>query len=100
MCCAVDRRSDPMIRACILAVVRSYRRFLSPLLPIACRFEPTCSQYALDAIEMHGAWRGGWLTLRRLLRCQPFSRGGFDPVPVPETCPTEHADVSRTNCNG
>ena len=72
-----------MIRACMLASVRFYRRFFSPLLPAACRFEPTCSQYALDAIEMHGAFKGGWLTLRRLLRCQPFSRGGFDPVPVP-----------------
>lgn len=72
-----------MIRACMLALIRFYRRFLSPLLPAACRFEPTCSQYALDAIEMHGAFKGGWLTLRRLLRCQPFSRGGFDPVPVP-----------------
>ena len=72
-----------MIRACMLASVRFYRRFLSPLLPATCRFEPTCSQYALDAIEMHGAFKGGWLTLRRLLRCQPFSRGGFDPVPVP-----------------
>jgi putative membrane protein insertion efficiency factor len=72
-----------VIRAIMLGSVRFYRRFISPLLPRACRFEPTCSQYALDAIEMHGAWRGGWLTLRRLLRCQPFSRGGFDPVPVP-----------------
>ncbi len=99
MCFAVNR-SDPVIRACMLALVRFYRRFLSPLLPAACRFEPTCSQYALDAIEMHGALKGGWLTLRRLLRCQPFSRGGFDPVPVPETCPAEHDDVSRTNCHG
>jgi len=100
MCRAVDRWSDPVIRACMLAFVRFYRRFLSPLFPAACRFEPTCSQYALDAIEIHGASKGGWLTLRRLLRCQPFSRGGFDPVPVPETCPAEHDDVSRTNCHG
>jgi putative membrane protein insertion efficiency factor len=97
---ASDRRSDPVIRACMLALVRFYRRFFSPLLPAACRFEPTCSQYALDAIEMYGALKGGWLTLRRLLRCQPFSRGGFDPVPVPKTCPAEHDDVSRTNCHG
>ena len=86
-----------MIRKCMLALIRFYRRFLSPLLPAACRFEPTCSQYALEAVEMHGALSGGWLTLRRLLRCQPFSRGGFDPVPVPQTRPTEHADVSRTH---
>ena len=85
-----------MIRAAMLAGVRIYRRFLSPLLPSACRFEPTCSKYALDAIEWHGPLRGGWLTLKRLLRCQPFSRGGFDPVPVPRA----HADVSRTNCHG
>ena len=85
-----------MIRATMLAFVRFYRRFLSPLLPPACRFEPTCSQYALDAIEMHGAFRGGWLTFRRILRCQPFSRGGFDPVPVPH----RHGDVSRTKCHG
>jgi len=77
------------MRRIMLGCVRFYRRFLSPWLPPACRFEPTCSQYALEAIEMHGAWKGGWLSLRRLLRCQPFSRGGFDPVPVP-----------RTNCHG
>ena len=84
----------------LIWMVNGYCRFISPALPPLCRFEPTCSQYALDAIEMHGALKGGWLTLRRVLRCQPFSRGGFDPVPVPETCPVEHADVSRTNCNG
>ena len=79
-----------MIRRAMLAMVRFYKKYLSPLLPPVCRFEPTCSQYALEAIEWHGAWKGGWLTLRRLLRCQPFSRGGFDPVPVPD----------RTNCHG
>ncbi len=89
-----------MIRGCMLAAVRFYRRFISPLLPAACRFEPTCSQYALDAIEMHGALKGGWLTFRRLLRCQPFSRGGFDPVPVPDTLPGDRTDVSRTECHG
>jgi hypothetical protein len=58
-----------------------YKRFLSPLLPRACRFEPTCSVYAKQAIERHGLARGGALALRRLLKCQPFHRGGFDPVP-------------------
>jgi putative membrane protein insertion efficiency factor len=58
-----------------------YKRFLSPLLPRACRFEPTCSVYAREAIEKHGLARGGALALRRLLKCQPFHRGGFDPVP-------------------
>jgi putative membrane protein insertion efficiency factor len=58
-----------------------YKRFLSPLLPRACRFEPTCSVYARQAIERHGLARGGALAVRRLLKCQPFHRGGFDPVP-------------------
>jgi uncharacterized protein len=58
-----------------------YKRFVSPLLPSACRFEPTCSVYAREAIEKHGLCRGALLTARRLLKCQPFHRGGFDPVP-------------------
>ncbi|KFA90750.1 membrane protein insertion efficiency factor YidD [Archangium violaceum] len=61
--------------------IRFYRRFLSPLLPPACRFHPSCSSYALQALHKHGALRGSRLTLWRLLRCQPFHPGGFDPVP-------------------
>jgi putative membrane protein insertion efficiency factor len=61
--------------------IRFYRRFLSPLLPPACRFHPSCSVYALQALQRHGALRGTRLTLWRLLRCQPFHPGGFDPVP-------------------
>ena len=71
----------------LLALVWVYRRLLSPvhraLVGPACRFEPTCSVYAEEALHAHGAWRGSQLALRRLLRCQPFSRGGIDPVPVP-----------------
>jgi putative membrane protein insertion efficiency factor len=70
------------LRSGILTMLRIYKRFLSPLLPAACRFEPTCSEYAADAVELHGVLKGSWLTLRRLVRCQPFCRGGFDPVPV------------------
>jgi hypothetical protein len=64
-----------------VAVLDFYKRFLSPLLPRACRFEPTCSVYAREAIARYGLWRGAGLALYRLLRCNPFHRGGLDPVP-------------------
>ena len=63
------------------APIRLYRRFVSPLKPRMCRFSPTCSQYAIDALETHGVVRGTGLALWRTLRCQPFARGGVDPVP-------------------
>ncbi|MFM8566522.1 MAG: membrane protein insertion efficiency factor YidD [Gemmatimonadota bacterium] len=71
------------MRVLFVAVVRAYQLFLSPLLPPSCRYHPTCSQYAIEALEGHGAWRGGWLALRRIARCHPFRAGGFDPVPPP-----------------
>ncbi len=62
--------------------IRLYRRLLSPLLPPGiCRFHPSCSVYALEALNRHGGLKGAWLTLRRLLKCQPFHPGGIDPVP-------------------
>ncbi|MEM6836200.1 MAG: membrane protein insertion efficiency factor YidD [Cyanobacteria bacterium P01_C01_bin.120] len=61
--------------------IRGYRTAVSPLLPPTCRFTPTCSQYALTAIQRYGAGYGTWLTLRRLTRCHPFHSGGYDPVP-------------------
>jgi putative membrane protein insertion efficiency factor len=64
--------------AAVLWLLRGYKRFVSPLLPRACRFTPTCSEYAQLAIRDRGLWRGSLLTLWRLLRCQPFSRGGVD----------------------
>jgi putative membrane protein insertion efficiency factor len=68
-----------------LLLVRFYRWALSPLhraiFGPCCRFEPTCSAYAEEALRVHGPWRGGWLSIHRLLRCQPFARGGIDPVP-------------------
>ena len=62
-------------------LIRLYRRYVSPHTPPACRFTPTCSQYALTAIDRFGAVKGGWLALKRILRCNPFCRGGYDPVP-------------------
>jgi len=70
-----------MIRTALIGLLRIYKRWISPLLPAACRFQPTCSEYASEALEIHGIRRGSGLTLRRLLRCHPFCRGGFDPVP-------------------
>jgi len=65
----------------LIALVHLYRVTLSPLLGPSCRFEPSCSAYALEALERHGAARGAWLSLRRMLRCHPFHPAGFDPVP-------------------
>ncbi|WP_028610414.1 membrane protein insertion efficiency factor YidD [Paenibacillus harenae] len=63
------------------APIRFYRKVISPLKPPTCRFYPTCSQYALEAIEKHGAARGSWLAAMRIARCHPFHPGGYDPVP-------------------
>ena len=65
----------------LLALIRAYRRWISPLNKPCCRFYPTCSAYALEAIEKYGALRGGFLALRRILKCHPFHPGGYDPVP-------------------
>jgi putative membrane protein insertion efficiency factor len=67
----------------LIALIRAYRLVLSPFLGGACRFEPSCSAYALEAVERHGAWRGSLLAARRLSKCHPFGASGFDPVPDP-----------------
>jgi hypothetical protein len=67
----------------LLAVIRCYRITISPSRPAVCRFTPSCSAYAIEAIELYGAGRGSWRALRRLLRCHPFHTGGHDPVPPP-----------------
>lgn len=64
-----------------LALIRAYQYTLSPFIGRSCRFEPTCSRYGYEAIQVHGPWRGGWMTVGRILRCHPLCRGGFDPVP-------------------
>ncbi len=65
----------------LMALIRFYRKHISPNTPPACRFSPTCSAYALEALEVHGAFKGTMLSLWRILRCNPFSKGGYDPVP-------------------
>lgn len=69
------------LTALLLLLIQLYRRWISPLLGPRCRFIPSCSAYGFEAIQRHGPWRGGWLTLRRLLRCHPFTPCGCDPVP-------------------
>ena len=74
----------------MIRLVAFYRRWISPLLPPRCRFHPSCSAYALEALERHGSLHGGWLSARRVLRCHPFHPGGFDPVPE-----SRHAEPRR-----
>lgn len=65
----------------LIAPIRAYQRYISPLTPPSCRFTPTCSQYAVEALRKHGPFKGFWLALRRLLRCHPWGGHGYDPVP-------------------
>ncbi|HEV8130458.1 MAG TPA: membrane protein insertion efficiency factor YidD [Acidobacteriota bacterium] len=68
------------MKRALLFLLKSYKRYVSPLLPPSCRFEPTCSDYFYEAVEKKGVFRGSYLGIKRLLRCHPFSRGGNDPV--------------------
>ncbi|APR06270.1 MULTISPECIES: membrane protein insertion efficiency factor YidD [Thauera] len=69
------------MKSLMIAPLRAYRYAISPLLGRNCRFYPTCSEYAIEAIQRHGALRGGWMAARRVGRCHPFNPGGYDPVP-------------------
>ena len=84
----MTKTSRPLSAILLSAPIRFYRRFLSPLKPPSCRFEPTCSTYALQAIATHGAGKGLFLAVKRILRCHPISwlggSSGFDPVPLPK----------------
>ncbi|RLA80446.1 MAG: membrane protein insertion efficiency factor YidD [Deltaproteobacteria bacterium] len=72
-------RGNEVLREVLLTLLKAYR-LISPLLGRNCRFTPTCSQYAMEAIGRYGPWKGGWMALKRLLRCHPFCPGGYDPV--------------------
>ena len=83
--------SSPRLPARILlAVLRFYQLGISPLFGPSCRYAPTCSEYAREAVQVHGSLRGSWLALRRLLRCHPFHAGGYDPVPAPRRRRADH----------
>jgi putative membrane protein insertion efficiency factor len=77
-----------MIRQLLIVPVRGYKRWISPLLPQACRYTPTCSEYMMEALEVHGSVKGLWLGTRRLCRCHPWGGEGWDPVPPPRTRPS------------
>ncbi|MCQ2594383.1 MAG: membrane protein insertion efficiency factor YidD [Treponemataceae bacterium] len=70
-----------LVSRILCVLIRFYKRFISPLFPPACRFYPTCSQYALEAIQKYGSLKGSILALKRILRCNPYNKGGYDPVP-------------------
>ena len=76
------RRAERAAAALLLAGIAAYRALLRPVLPPSCRFAPSCSEYARQAVEGHGAVRGVWLAVRRVARCHPWNAGGFDPVPA------------------
>lgn len=77
-----DREAPTVGARLLVGLLGGYKRFVSPLLPPACRFTPTCSEYMMEAVQEWGASRGFWLGVRRLARCHPFHRGGYDPVPL------------------
>jgi putative membrane protein insertion efficiency factor len=70
-----------MAKKLLISLIRLYQVAISPLKPPSCRFYPTCSHYGMEAVERFGAFKGGWLTIKRILKCHPFHPGGFDPVP-------------------
>lgn len=87
-------RVSAMAQRTLLALLTVYKRWISPLLPPACRFHPTCSDYAAESIRTHGVVRGSGLALRRVCRCHPLSAGGFDPVPPRRAPEARHAPHS------
>jgi putative membrane protein insertion efficiency factor len=84
-----ERRPGPIARL-LLRPIRGYQKWISPALPPSCRFYPSCSAYAVEALQVHGALKGTWLALRRLARCGPWHPGGIDPVPPRKTTTPAH----------
>ncbi|MFT4217802.1 MAG: membrane protein insertion efficiency factor YidD [Micropruina sp.] len=81
----------------LIGLLQAYRAVISPLYGSVCKYYPSCSAYALDAVRVHGAWRGGWLGLRRLAHCHPWSLGGYDPVPGTEAARAWAAEQTQNS---
>lgn len=77
----VNEKKEESMKKCLIALIRLYRRYISPMKAPCCKYVPTCSQYAIIAIERYGVLKGGVLAVWRILRCNPFAKGGYDPVP-------------------
>ncbi|MED1785813.1 membrane protein insertion efficiency factor YidD [Brevibacillus fortis] len=77
----MEKEGETMMVKIMVWLIRGYQLMISPYKPPSCRFAPTCSHYAIESIRRFGAWKGGWLALRRILKCHPFHPGGYDPVP-------------------
>jgi putative membrane protein insertion efficiency factor len=80
-----------VMKTLMIWLIKGYRHFISPLFPPSCRFQPTCSQYAIEALERFGVFKGSWLALTRILRCHPLHPGGYDPLPP--------VNLAREKCN-
>ena len=88
-----------LVKLVALQLLRAYKWAISPLFPPACRYVPTCSEYAMEAIERYGAFRGSFMAVARLLRCHPFAGGGYDPVVSPQHICTERPATSNQRTN-
>ena len=83
----------------LTSMIRGYRYLLSPFLAPSCRYQPTCSKYALDALNEHGAIKGGYLAIRRVFRCHPWGGSGYDPVPALQKGKKKKAVIAKESCN-
>ncbi|MEN3269231.1 membrane protein insertion efficiency factor YidD [Pseudonocardia sp.] len=93
-----DAEGRSPVARLLVGLLHVYQRWISPALPPTCRFYPTCSAYAIEALQVHGVLRGSWLTIRRLLRCAPWHPGGIDPVPPRRPRPARNHLEEQAPC--